>query len=82
MAEEVISQIKSICQSRGVLEPNVFTEFGSFTVGESGATIFQVIGTKLQNDRERWYMVDSSFMNDLINGALPGIEGTSDRECG
>jgi Diaminopimelate decarboxylase len=65
MAEEVISQIKSICQSRGVLEPNVFTEFGSFTVGESGATIFQVIGTKLQNDRERWYMVDSSFMTTL-----------------
>lgn len=65
MAEEVISQIKGICQSRGVREPNVFTEFGSFTVGESGATIFQVIGMKQQNDRERWYMVDSSFMTTM-----------------
>ncbi|MCI2081704.1 MAG: arginine decarboxylase [Bacteroidales bacterium] len=65
MAEEVISQIKGICTSRGVREPNVFTEFGSFTVGESGATIFQVIGMKQQNDRERWYMVDSSFMTTM-----------------
>ncbi|MDD4639438.1 MAG: arginine decarboxylase, partial [Bacteroidales bacterium] len=65
MAEEVIAQIKSICQQRGVKEPDIFTEFGSFTVGESGATIYQVMGQKQQNDRERWYMVDSSFMTTL-----------------
>ncbi len=65
MAEEVIAQIKSICQQRGIKEPDIFTEFGSFTVGESGATIYQVMGQKQQNDRERWYMVDSSFMTTL-----------------
>lgn len=65
MAEEVVGQIKSICGQRGVQEPNIFTEFGSFTVGESGATIFSVLGVKQQNDRERWYMVDSSFMTTL-----------------
>lgn len=65
MAEEVISQIKSICQQRGVNEPNIFTEFGSFTVGESGATIFQILDIKQQNDREKWYMIDSSFMTTL-----------------
>jgi len=65
MAEEVIAQIKSICSQRGVEEPNIFTEFGSFTVGESGATIYQVLDQKQQNDRERWYMVDSSFMTTL-----------------
>ncbi len=65
MAEEIIGQIKSICQQRGVHEPNIFTEFGSFTVGESGATMYQVLDVKQQNDRERWYMVDSSFMTTL-----------------
>ena len=65
MAEEVIAQIKSICTQRGVEEPNIFTEFGSFTVGESGAIIYQVLDQKQQNDRERWYMVDSSFMTTL-----------------
>jgi len=50
MAEEIIAQIKSICTSRNVPEPHIFTEFGSFTVGESGATIYQVLGEKQQND--------------------------------
>ena len=36
MTEEVISQIKTICNQRGVAEPQIFSEFGSFTVGESG----------------------------------------------
>lgn len=65
MAEEVIAQVKSICDQRGVVEPNIFTEFGSYTVGESGATIFQILDVKQQNDRERWYMIDSSFMTTL-----------------
>ena len=65
MIEEVVAQIKSICNSRGVAEPNIFTEFGSYTVGESGATIFSILGVKQQNDREKWYMVDSSFMTTL-----------------
>jgi len=65
MVEEVIAQIKSICTQRNTLEPEIFTEFGSFTVGESGAVIYQVLDQKQQNDRERWYMVDSSFMTTL-----------------
>lgn len=65
IAEEVIAQIKSICAQRETPEPHIFTEFGSFTVGESGAVIYQVLDQKQQNDRERWYMVDSSFMTTL-----------------
>ena len=65
MAEEIILQIKTMCNARGVAEPNIFTEFGSFTVGESGATIFQILDVKQQNDRERWYMIDNSFMTTL-----------------
>jgi arginine decarboxylase len=65
VAEEIISQIKSICTQHDVPEPNIFTEFGGFTVGESGAIIYQILGQKQQNDRERWYMIDSSFMTTL-----------------
>jgi arginine decarboxylase len=65
MAEEIIAQIKSICERNGVPEPDVFTEFGSFTVGESGAVLFSIIDQKRQNDREVWNMIDSSFMNTL-----------------
>ncbi len=65
MAEEIVSQIKSICESHQVAEPNIFTEFGSFTVGESGATLFSILDQKRQNDREAWNMIDGSFMTTL-----------------
>ncbi len=65
MAEEIIAQVKSICERNEVVEPDIFTEFGSFTVGESGAVLFSIIDQKRQNDREVWNMIDSSFMNTL-----------------
>jgi len=65
MAEEIIAQIKNICQQNNVKEPNIFTEFGSFTVGESGAVLYSIIDQKRQNDRESWNMIDSSFMTTL-----------------
>ncbi len=65
MAEEILAQIKNICTNRGVPEPNIFSEFGSFTVGESGATLYSIIDQKQQNDRELWYMIDSSFITTL-----------------
>jgi len=65
MAEEIIAQIKSICKRNNVADPDIFTEFGSFTVGESGATLFSIVGQKQQNDREIWNMIDSSFITTL-----------------
>lgn len=65
MAEEIILQVKQICNQNGVKEPNIFTEFGSFTVGESGATLFSIMNQKKQNDRENWNMIDGSFMTTL-----------------
>jgi arginine decarboxylase len=65
MIQEIVNQIKLMCKERGVPEPDLYTEFGSFTVGESGASIYSVLDVKHQNDRERWYMIDSSFMTTL-----------------
>lgn len=65
MAEEIVSQIKQICNREGVEEPDIFTEFGSFTVGEASGVLFSVLQQKRQNDRELWNMIDSSFMTTL-----------------
>jgi len=65
MIEEIVSQIKMFCEQNDLPEPNIFTEFGSYTVGESGATLYSVIDTKQQNDRETWYFIDSSFITTL-----------------
>lgn len=65
MAEEIVAQIKENCNRRDVPEPHLFTEFGSYTVGEAGAILYSVLAQKQQNDREKWNMIDSSFMTTL-----------------
>ncbi|MBI3143559.1 MAG: arginine decarboxylase [Bacteroidetes bacterium] len=65
MVYEILSVIKARCDDRGVPVPNIFTEFGSYTVAESAFNIFTVLGEKDQNDAERWYMVNGSFINSM-----------------
>lgn len=65
MIHEIVRNIKLTCKKAKVPMPDIFTEFGSFTVGESMAHIYSVIGIKAQNDRENWYMIDSSFITTL-----------------
>jgi arginine decarboxylase len=65
MIEQIVENIKWICDKNNVPVPNIFTEFGSYTVGESGAVLYQVVDQKLQNDKELWYMIDGSFITHL-----------------
>lgn len=65
MIEEIVTQIKRICDNNNVPVPRIFTEFGSYTVGESGAMLYSIVNQKQQNDREKWNMIDSSFMTTL-----------------
>lgn len=65
MIEQIVENIKWICDKNNVPVPNIFTEFGSYTVGESGAVLYNVIDQKLQNDKELWYMIDGSFITHL-----------------
>lgn len=65
MVDQIINQIKLTCERAEVPVPHIFTEFGSFTVGESGGAIYQVLYQKQQNDREKWNMINSSFITTL-----------------
>lgn len=65
MVDEIVNQIQMVCDEEGVPVPNIFTEFGSFTVGESGGAIYKVLYQKQQNDREKWNMINSSFITTL-----------------
>ncbi|WP_103072067.1 arginine decarboxylase [Aquimarina sediminis] len=62
---EIINQIQIACEEARVDAPNIFTEFGSFTVGESGGAIYEVLYQKQQNDREKWNMINSSFITTM-----------------
>jgi arginine decarboxylase len=65
MVNEIINQINITCLAEGVPVPHIFTEFGSFTVGESGGAIYEILHQKQQNDREKWNMINSSFITTL-----------------
>ena len=65
MIDQIVENIKYICDEQGVPTPHIFTEFGSYTVGESGAVIYSILDQKRQNDKELWYMIDSSFITNL-----------------
>jgi arginine decarboxylase len=65
MINELVSNIKNVCEEEGIQEPDIYTEFGKYTVGESGAIIFSVLEQKQQNDTELWYLIDNSLMNTI-----------------
>ncbi len=74
MIDEIVFQIKNACKEAKVQVPRIVTEFGSFTVGESGFFIFEVLEQKMQNDQETWYMIDGSIMT-----TMPDIWGINQR---
>lgn len=65
MIREIVRNVMIACQEENIPEPDIFTEFGKYTVGESAATIFTVLDQKRQNDAELWYMIDNSLMTTL-----------------
>ena len=65
MINEIIKNIKDACDKESIREPDIFTEFGKYTVGESGAIIFEVLEKKQQNDAETWYIINNSLMNTI-----------------
>lgn len=65
MVNELVRNVKETCENEGIQEPDIFTEFGKYTVGESGAVIFEVLEHKKQSDAEHWYIINNSLMNTI-----------------
>tara|TARA_B110000967_G_C18890061_1_gene566718 strand:+ start:1769 stop:3163 length:1395 start_codon:yes stop_codon:yes gene_type:complete len=65
MISEIVRIIKETCEEAEVEVPTIFTEFGSYTVGESAGVMYEVLYQKQQNDREKWNLINSSFMTTL-----------------
>ncbi len=65
IVKEIISNIQEACANEGLEVPHIFTEFGRYTVGESGAILFTVLEQKQQNEAERWYIINNSLMNTI-----------------
>ena len=65
IADEIVSRIQNACYIDKIPEPDIYTEFGKYTVGECSATIFEVLQEKQQNDAEKWYIINNSLINTI-----------------
>lgn len=59
-----VERIHRRCVKANVLEPNLVTEYGSYTVAEAGGTIFKVLDAKPGTDTA-WWILDGSLMTTL-----------------
>lgn len=69
--EKLFELLKKEAEKRGVSHPNLICEWGRYMVAPAQITIFKVIDTKrIANkgvDAKKWYVIDGSLMNDLID---------------
>lgn len=69
--ERIFELLKKESEKRGVPHPNLVCEWGRYIVAPAQVTIYKVIDTKNITHKnipaKKWYVVDGSFMNDLID---------------
>lgn len=64
LVQRIISTVQNICFEEAVMEPNIITEFGKYTVAEATGTIFQICEKKT-GDEINWAIIDGSFITHL-----------------
>ncbi|MFA6386297.1 MAG: hypothetical protein WCW04_00800 [Candidatus Paceibacterota bacterium] len=69
--EKLLQLLKKESEKRGMPNPNLICEWGRYMVAPAQITIFKVIDTKKivhkGIDAKKWYVIDGSLMNDLID---------------
>ena len=63
----IVSSIKEVCEINGIPHPHIMTEFGTFTVWNSGIDIFNVAGVKDQGNGNQILMLDTSIETRMID---------------
>ena len=71
LMEKILKLIKSEAEKKGMPHPNFICEWGRYIVAPAQITVFKVIDTKTilhkKSPAKKWYVVDGSFMNDLLD---------------
>ena len=65
----IVSAVRLICDEKKISHPNIICEWGRYIMAPAQITIYKVLCEKpIQNaTAKKWYIVDGSFMNDLID---------------
>lgn len=69
--EKIFTLLKEESEKRGEPHPNLICEWGRYIVAPAQITVFKIIDDKKINNKKteakKWYVIDGSFMNDLLD---------------
>lgn len=65
----LVKTAKNHCEKLGVRHPNLITEWGRYVAAPAQITIYKILAEKTVANKgnNKWYVIDGSFMNDLID---------------
>jgi len=69
LVQRIVKTAKQHCDHLGLKHPNLIVEWGRYVVAPAQLTAYRVLAEKdVQNKgKNKWYVIDGSFMNDLID---------------
>jgi len=65
----IVSAIIHVCKETDTIHPNIICEWGRYMMAPAQISIFKVLCAKPIHNKvaKQWYIIDGSFMNDLID---------------
>lgn len=69
LVQQIVKNAKSTCDRLGIKHPNLVTEWGRYVAAPAQITIYKILAEKTVDNKgkNKWYVIDGSFMNDLID---------------
>ena len=69
LIQQIVKTAKKECDKLGIRHPNLIVEWGSYVAAPAQITIYKIITEKdvSVKNHKKWYVVDGSFMNDLLD---------------
>ncbi len=69
VVKKIIRIISKVCAEKEIPHPNIICEWGRYMTAPAQITIYKVLCEKpiYNANAKKWYVIDGSFMNDLID---------------
>jgi len=66
---QIVKTAKTTSDRLGIKHPNLIAEWGRYVAAPAQITIYKILAEKPADNKgnNRWYVIDGSFMNDLID---------------
>lgn len=69
LISQIVKTAKKHSDKLGIRHPNLVCEWGRYVMAPAQITVYRIIAEKeaFNKGKNRWYVIDGSFMNDLID---------------